>query len=159
MYPQTCFVEMVSVSVCHLRIEHLKCLPLPVYDQTVICASFLCVITFVAYPICSDLLIPILYFEAHKLRNSWCNCSYPRVISLDDIHVRTHADGQTHVRDSFCFFIELSYIVLYRHSFPGVKQTVRESDYSPHEVQRLRMSRAVPQLPQLYRHFCPNYSL
>jgi hypothetical protein len=57
--------------------------------------------TCVAYPIRSDLLILILYFEAYKLRNSWCNCSYPRVISPDNTHVHTHADGQTHVRDSF----------------------------------------------------------
>jgi len=34
-YSQTCFFEMVSVLACHLRIEHLKYLPLPVYDRTV----------------------------------------------------------------------------------------------------------------------------
>lgn len=56
MYPHTCFFEMVSVLVCHLRTEHLKCLSLSVYDQTVICVSFRCVIHVLPIPyalICS----------------------------------------------------------------------------------------------------------
>jgi hypothetical protein len=69
-YSQTCFFEMVSVLACHLRIEHLKYLPLPVYDRTVNMCFFSVCDTCVAYPIRSDLLILILYFEAHKLRNS-----------------------------------------------------------------------------------------
>ena len=72
--------------------------------------------------------------------------------------VHTHVHGQTLLRDSFCSFSELFYIVLYRDSFPGVKQTVRKADCSPHEVYRLSVSRAVPHLPQLYVYFSPNYS-
>ena len=96
IYPHTSFCEMVSLLVCNLRTEHPQCLPFPVFDQTVVCFFFSMCDTCVAYSIRSDLLILILYFEAHKLWNSWCNCSYPRIISLDNTQ-RAHARSQTHL--------------------------------------------------------------
>jgi hypothetical protein len=119
MYPHTFVFEMFSLLVCHLRIEHPKCLPPFGFWPDCYMRFFSMCDTCVACPIRSDLLVLIIYFEAHKLWNSWCNCSYPLVTSLRDTHVHTHADGQTHSRDSFYSFIELSYIAVYRDCSVG----------------------------------------